>query len=54
MVYITLNSAYLMIQGKLSREQTLKACYGTKEWSEKSGICSNCKLKKECGIKSNK
>lgn len=24
-------------------------CFGTKEYSEKSGICCNCRFKKRCG-----
>jgi hypothetical protein len=26
-----------------------KACFGTKEWSENSGICNRCNYKAECG-----
>jgi hypothetical protein len=26
----------------------VRTCFGTKQWSEKSGICRGCKLKKEC------
>jgi len=26
-----------------------KACFGTKEWSENSGICKRCESKKDCG-----
>lgn len=26
-----------------------KKCFGTKEWSENSGICNRCKLKEACG-----
>ncbi len=28
---------------------TRKLCFGTKEWSENSGICNRCASKKECG-----
>ena len=26
-----------------------KACFGTKEWSENSGICNRCEHKDACG-----
>jgi hypothetical protein len=26
-----------------------KLCFGTKEWSENSGICKRCTSQKECG-----
>ena len=26
-----------------------KTCFGTKEWSENSGICNRCESKKACG-----
>lgn len=38
-----------MAKNELMQQQSLKRCYGTNEWSENSGICSNCKLKKDCG-----
>jgi hypothetical protein len=38
-----------MAKNELALEEPLKKCYGTKEWSEKSGICCNCKLKNDCG-----
>ena len=38
-----------MAKNELKRQNLLKACYGTKEWSENSGICCNCKLQKDCG-----
>jgi hypothetical protein len=28
---------------------TRKLCFGTKEWSENSGICKRCASQKECG-----
>ena len=37
-----------MIKNELLEQKSLKGCYGTKEWSENSGICCNCKLKKDC------
>jgi hypothetical protein len=38
-----------MIKQELVAEKPLKGCYGTKEWSENSGICCNCELKRDCG-----
>lgn len=38
-----------MVNKKREKQQPLKGCYGTNEWSENSGICRNCKLKDECG-----
>jgi len=38
-----------MIKAELKQKCVLKECYGTNEWSENSGICSNCKLKEDCG-----
>ncbi len=26
-----------------------KVCFGTKEWSNNSGICNRCELKESCG-----
>lgn len=37
-----------MTQNQLTEQKSLKGCFGTKEWSENSGICCNCKLKKDC------
>jgi hypothetical protein len=31
------------------KQQSVKACFGTKEWSKSSGICKGCKLKEACG-----
>ena len=31
------------------KQNKLKICYGTSEWSENSGICCNCKLQDNCG-----
>jgi hypothetical protein len=42
-----------MVEHELLQQEPLKKCYGTKEWSENSGICSNCKLKKDCGKSKN-
>jgi len=34
----------------LSKTKALrKKCFGTKEYSENSGICNRCELKKACG-----
>ncbi len=38
-----------MVKRELAKQKLLKGCYGTNEWSENSGICSNCKLKDDCG-----
>ena len=38
-----------MTKDELLQQKSLKECYGTKEWSDKSGICNQCKLKKDCG-----
>jgi hypothetical protein len=38
-----------MVKTELKQQRQLKACYGTKEWSENSGICCNCKFQKDCG-----
>lgn len=38
----------------LQKKKSRKACFGTKEWSENSGICKKCSSNKECGsIKAN-
>ena len=41
---ITRKSKKMMIGDSL-----LKGCYGTKEYTERSGICLNCGLYDECG-----
>ena len=38
-----------MVKNKLKQKQLIKACYGTDEWSDNSGICNNCKWKEDCG-----
>lgn len=38
-----------MVKAELKKQRLLKACYGTKEWSENSGICCNCRLRNGCG-----
>jgi hypothetical protein len=49
------------VKRKKSKEQTeleairnIKGCYGTKEYSIKSGICESCRLKKDCKEVKNK
>ncbi|MBS3076386.1 hypothetical protein J4481_01445 [Candidatus Pacearchaeota archaeon] len=42
-----------MVKSKIL-EPTKKSCFGTKEWSENSGICNGCVLKIECGKSSQK
>jgi hypothetical protein len=31
------------------KSKSEKNCFGTKEWSENSGICNRCKSKEACG-----
>jgi len=38
-----------MAKNELEEKNSLKACYGTNEWSDNSGICRNCKLREKCG-----
>lgn len=38
-----------MVKNEIKSSSMLKGCYGTNEWSDNSGICSNCKLKEACG-----
>ncbi len=38
-----------MVKAKLKLKQYEKKCFGTKEWSENSGICNRCGLKEDCG-----
>jgi len=40
---------FLMIKNQLQKEQSEKACFGTKEWSKNSGICKGCDWKDDCG-----
>ena len=48
-IYKGLNAANGMSKNELVNPETLKNCFGTKEYSDHSGICCNCKLKKACG-----
>jgi len=38
-----------MVKNQVQKQITRKICFGTKEWSENSGICNRCESKKECG-----
>jgi len=38
-----------MDKSQSQRQQSVKACFGTREWSENSGICNRCELKESCG-----
>ncbi|MFH1585197.1 MAG: hypothetical protein ABIB79_00335 [archaeon] len=38
-----------MVKGQSKKQQSMKNCFGTKEWSENSGICNRCELKEACG-----
>ncbi len=40
---------FLMVKSQLEKQQPEKTCFGTKEWSENSGICNRCELKNDCG-----
>ena len=49
-----LNSLNFMVKARITKselepQKLLKACFGTSEWSENSGICCQCKLKDDCG-----
>jgi hypothetical protein len=39
----------LMVKSKSPKQQSTKACFGTKEWSQNSGICNRCESKEKCG-----
>ncbi len=38
-----------MNKAQIEQIRLKKVCFGTKEWSENSGICNRCKYKGECG-----
>jgi hypothetical protein len=40
---------FLMAKTQLQRNQSKKACFGTKEWSKNSGKCNGCDLRDDCG-----
>jgi len=39
----------IQLQIQSQKQHLEKACFGTNEWSDTSGICRGCKLKIECG-----
>ncbi|MEK6906433.1 MAG: hypothetical protein AABW81_02330 [Nanoarchaeota archaeon] len=38
-----------MVKNQLQEQQFKKNCFGTKEWSQNSGICNGCEQKEDCG-----
>jgi hypothetical protein len=38
-----------MDKSQLQEKKSKKSCFGTKEWSQKSGICRGCEQKVGCG-----
>lgn len=40
---------FLMVKSQSPKKKLEKNCFGTKEWSENSGICRGCELKVDCG-----
>lgn len=38
-----------MVKASLKSKALRKKCFGTKEYSENSGICNRCESKKSCG-----
>jgi hypothetical protein len=40
---------FFMVKNQLQKQQSKKACFGTKEWSKNSGICNGCEWKDACG-----
>ena len=38
-----------MAKNQSKKKPPEKTCFGTKEWSENSGICNGCKWKDNCG-----
>ena len=39
----------LMAKRQPKKSKPEKSCFGTKEWSENSGICKGCEWKDDCG-----
>ncbi|MCK5043933.1 hypothetical protein KAR52_02955 [Candidatus Pacearchaeota archaeon] len=37
-----------MVKSPLKPKASRKKCFGTKEWSENSGICNRCESKEAC------
>ncbi len=48
-IYKVLIMVFLMVKKRLQKKQPEKNCFGTKEWSENSGICNGCEKKNDCG-----
>jgi len=40
---------FFMAKSQPQKKQPEKNCFGTKEWSENSGICNGCELRTNCG-----
>jgi hypothetical protein len=40
---------FFMDKAQLKPKNSMKACFGTKEWSENSGICNRCESREACG-----
>ncbi len=40
---------FLMTKSQLQKQQLVKNCFGTNEWSKNSGICNRCEQKADCG-----
>lgn len=38
-----------MAKSQSQKQNPEKNCFGTKEWSENSGICNGCEYKDDCG-----
>jgi hypothetical protein len=47
-IYKALKLPFFMVKAKL-QQKSKKTCFGTKEWSENSGICKRCEYKEDCG-----
>jgi hypothetical protein len=43
-----------MAKPQLKKQHSEKTCFGTKEWSNNSGICRGCEAKEDCGKKANR
>jgi hypothetical protein len=51
-IYKGQNMVFLMVKSQLQVQQlkaSRKVCFGTKEWSNNSGICNGCEQKNDCG-----
>jgi len=38
-----------MVKNQPDKKLPKKACFGTKEWSQNSGICNRCEQQDDCG-----